>query len=359
MIPWFNSYISKSEKKQAFELILKNNLSEGRLLALFENKIGNLIRNKNVTVTNSASISLYICLLSLSLKKGDEVIMTNRSWISTFHAAKLLNLKVNFVDVDIKNENIDENLIEKLINKKTKVLIIVNRNGRICNRKKINRIVKKHNLFLIEDCAQSFLSKQKDFINNKADYSCFSFGPTKLLNIGQGGAIISKNNKMHKIVQAIKYNGLKSKKDGVWSKIGFNFKFTDIQCAFGLVQLKNIRKKISRLREINKLILKNTNQNKNFTIIKNKYSEVPLYTEALCANRSKLIKYLAKNKIECSPYYNSLSDSPLADKSRYISVNNNSQKFKKNGLWLLSGSSQKNNDILKMCKLINNFYNKN
>lgn len=355
---FFSSYISKPQMKSALELISKNHLSEGKLLYEFQHMLEKKLGKKNITVVNSGSVALYISLLSLNLSKGDEILMTNRSWISTFHAAKLLNIKVKFIDVNIEDENIDYNLIENAISKKTKVIVTVSRNGRIYNRKNINKIVKKYNLKLIDDCAQSFLSGNKaDYVNPQADYSCFSFGPTKLLNIGQGGAILSRNKILDKTVKNIKYNGLYNKSKIKWSSIGFNFKFTDLQSAFGIVLLRDIDKKIDRLKYIYKIFSENLNQNENISIIKSRDKEVPLYLEVICNKRHKLIKYLSQHSIGSYPFYDSLSDSPLSINKNYFYKSDFSMLFRKKGLWLLSGASQKDNDIIKMTELINKFFN--
>lgn len=357
---FFNSYISKKHKKDALNLISSSNLNEGSLHKKFEYEIGKKINNHNVTIVNSGSIALYVSLLSLNLNNQDEIIMTNRSWISTLHAAILLNYKIKLVDVNLYDENIDTDLIEKAITKKTKVLLVVNRNGKISNRKKINILKKKYNLLLIEDCAQSFLSGDKeDYVNPEADFSCFSFGPTKLLNTGQGGAIISKNKKLDIQIKHIKYNGIYSKKKLSWGNIGFNFKFTDLQSAFGIIQLKHIEEKKKKLRKIYELFTKKLNENLKINILTVQKNEIPLYLEILCSNRSQLIRYLNKNGIGVDPFYGSLSDSPLSSKFRLISKNNNSKIFKNYGLWLPSGSSQNLSQISKMCDLINYFYLKN
>jgi perosamine synthetase len=353
---FFNSYILKEQKKEALKLLSNTNLAEGKLLNKFEKMINQQLNTNYTTVVNSGSIAIYIALLALNLKPKDEIIMTNRSWISTFHAAKLLNLKVKFIDVNLEDENINPDLIENTITKNTKVLLTVNRNGKINNRTKINKIKNKYNLYLIEDCAQSFLSGQRNqYLNKYADFTCFSFSSTKLLNIGKGGAVVSKNKKIFNKIKNIKYNGVYNTTKGNWKSLGFNFKFTDIQSAFGIVQLRDIETKKNKLIKLYNIFNQNIYNSEYIKILKVKNNEIPLYIEILCPKREKLLKHLSDNNIGSYPFYNSLTDSPLAKNNKYIQKENYSAIFKKRGLWLLSGSSQKKSEILRMCKIINEF----
>ena len=360
MIPWFRSYIPNKQKKEAFKLLSNNTLSENKLTFQFERKLSEKLNHKYIIAVNSGSISLLMCLMILNLnKKNDEVLIANRSWISTLHAVKILKLKTIFIDVKKEKPIIDENLIEKSISKNTKVLITVNRNGRFCDTKKINKIVKKYNLRLIEDNAQSIFSKDcnNKFINPKADFTCFSFGPTKLINLGQGGAIVTKNSFYYKKILKFKYNGLIEKNKDQWDELGFNFKYTDLQAAFGIVQLKYINKKKAKLKKIYNTYNKNLKNIKQINLIPIKpKNEIPIYAEVLCKKRKKLIEYLYSKGIEVKPFFKSLNDSPLANKSKFVSKKNNSNFFSNNGIWLPSGSDQSINNIIKTCKYIRKFY---
>ncbi len=363
MIPWFLSEISLKDKKNAYKLLVNSkSLSENILTNKFKDTLSKRLKTKYLTLTNSGSVSILMSLMALNLKTNDEVVLPNRSWISTLHAVKLLKLKPVFVDVKSNTTLIDEKLIENAITKKTKAIITVNLNGRVCNKKIINSIVRKHNLYLIEDNAQSILStdENKKFFNKSATFSCFSFGATKLINTGQGGAILSKNKRLYEKILLIKYNGIINNNKGKWGNLGFNFKYTDMQSSFGLISLKNIDKKISKYKIVFNRYKNNLKNNKNIEIIDvNTKYEIPIYVEVIAKDRNRLIYYLKKNNIETLPFYRSLNKSPIVKKAKFISKDNNSDKFHKFGLWLPGGADIKINQIDKISKLINNFYNIN
>ena len=138
----------------------------GKELENLENKLAKKFNRKYCIGTGSGTDALYLALRALDLKKGNEVITTPLSWVSTSNAILLNNAKPVFVD--IKNDlNIDEDQIKSKITKKTKAILFVNFTGNSCNFTKLIKIAKKYKLKLIEDAAQSYGSIiiEKKWIN--------------------------------------------------------------------------------------------------------------------------------------------------------------------------------------------------
>ena len=141
-----------------------------------------------------------------------------------------------------------------------------------------------------------------------------------------------------------------------YSTIGFNFKFTNLQGALGLSQLSNLKKRIKILRENYLIYEKNLNQNDNFRLIgfRIKKGEVPLWTDAYCKKRNALFKYLKTKGVTCRYFWHPLNYCKPYKQS--FSKFKNSKFFFKKLIWLPSSLDTSNKDILKVCKLINNFY---
>ena len=114
-------------------------------------KISNFIGTKYATATTSGTSAIALSLMALGVKRDDEVLIPNFTFIATANAAKLVGAKVKFIDINYENLNIDVKKIEKSITKKTKALITVDVNGRACEYQKIQKICKKFNLKLICD----------------------------------------------------------------------------------------------------------------------------------------------------------------------------------------------------------------
>ena len=123
--------------------IFNKNISEGLVVKSLEKNIGTFLKSKYVLAVPNGSIAILMALISLKLKRDDEVIIPDRAWISTLNAINILGLKAKFVDVENSIPVIDCNKLEKIINSKTKVIIAVHMGGRLCNMQQISRLAKK------------------------------------------------------------------------------------------------------------------------------------------------------------------------------------------------------------------------
>ena len=150
----------------------------------------------------------------IKLKKNDEVITSALTFSSTINSIVISGAKPVLADVEFNSQNIDPEQIEKKINKKTKAILIVHFAGRPCNMDQIMKIVKKHNLYLIEDCAHAIESKYKGKnVGTFGTFGCFSFYATKNLSIGEGGMLLTneknfmKKQEFYHFMEWIKLHG--------------------------------------------------------------------------------------------------------------------------------------------------------
>ncbi len=146
---------------------------------------------KKVLLTTSGTSALEIAALLCNINPGDEVIMPSYTFCSTADAFVQRGAKIVFVDIRPDTMNIDENLIEKAITQKTKVICVVHYAGVACEMDTIMDIAHRHNLKVVEDAAQGVMSSYKDHaLGTIGDYGCYSFHETKNYSMGEGGAIV-------------------------------------------------------------------------------------------------------------------------------------------------------------------------
>ena len=174
-----------------------------------ENKLSKYVGVKYCTTTASGTDALLISLMSLGIKRGDEVITTPFSFISTAEVIVLVGAKPVFVDIKLETCNIDPNLLESKITKRTKAIIAVSLFGQPAEFKDINYIAKKYNIPVIEDAAQSFGSNYRGKKScNLSLIGCTSFFPSKPLGcFGDGGAIFTNNKKIYELTSKIRVHG--------------------------------------------------------------------------------------------------------------------------------------------------------
>ena len=246
--------INKNDSLKIIKSVLiKNSPNEGNLTRKLENKISKMLNIKYVIATTSGTVAIFLALKALKIKKGDEVLVPNITFATTINAVNLTGAKPVLIDVNEENLLLDDKKIKKRINKKTKAIIAVHISGRGSNIYKLKRIAKKYNLNLIEDLAEAFGSKiKKKFLGTVGDVGCFSFSPPKIITTGQGGAVVTNKFKLFKEILQLKNQGRVGITNGgedKYKSVGYNFKFTNLQSALGLSQLKNINSREKKLIE--------------------------------------------------------------------------------------------------------------
>ncbi len=178
----------------------------------FEKSICKFAGSKYCLGVNSGTDALMMSLWSLGISKGDEVITSPISFIAT--ASSIIHIGAKPVFVDIGDDlNINPDLIEKAITKKTKAILPVNWTGKVCKMDKIIKIAKKHNLAVIEDAAQAMGAYYKNkHAGTFGKISAFSTHPLKNLNaLGDGGFIITNEKKIYNKIKLYRNHGLKGR----------------------------------------------------------------------------------------------------------------------------------------------------
>ena len=209
-----------SEKKQLLKIIDKALYSGswvgGLEIENFEKKISKICKTKYCVSLNSGTDALVLALHLLGVKRGDEVITPPNSFIASTAVITHLGAKPVFVDVK-SDQSIDENKIEEKITKKTKAIMPVHLTGRMCSMDKIIKISKKYKIPVIEDCAQSIMSKYKGKMSGAwGDVGCFSAHPLKNLNaIGDAGYLTTNNEYIYKKIKSLRTHGMDESRDNV------------------------------------------------------------------------------------------------------------------------------------------------
>ena len=201
----------------------------------------------------NGTAALIAAYKSLNLKIGDELITTPRSFVATSAAAIEIGLKPVFADVNINSGNITADFIEPLINPKTKVICVVHLAGYPAEMKKIQKLAKKYNLFLVEDCSQAHGAQiDNRSVGSFSDIATWSFCTDKIISTGGEGGMITTNNKnLYQYIFSYRNHGkiniqkCKNYKEDflykwVHHSIGVNLRLTELQSAIGLLQLEKL-----------------------------------------------------------------------------------------------------------------------
>lgn len=298
-----------AEIKQAADRVIESGwFLQGNELNQFENEFSDYIGVKNTIGVANGLDALRILMRAYiekgELSEGDEVIVPANTYIATILGIIDCRLKPILVEPKLDTFNIDEELIENHISKKTKAILIVHLYGRNAYTKKIEELCKKHDLKLFEDCAQShgafFGSKRTGSLGDAAG---FSFYPGKNLGaFGDAGAITTNDDDIASICRALGNYGSQIKYHNKYQ--GYNSRMDEIQAAILSVKLKYQDLDIEKRRTVANYYSENINNKK---IIK---PEMPNPDEHVwhlyvlrCSERQELIEHLSENNIGTLIHY--------------------------------------------------------
>lgn len=248
--------------------------TEGRFAKKFERDFKKFLGVKHVSIVNSGSSANLLATAALTskvfgkrrLKRGDEFITTPVAFPTTVNPSLLYGLKPVFVDADLNTLNIDASQIERAITKKTRLIVMAHTLGMPFNLDVVMRLVRKYKLWLIEDCCDALGTKYKRrLVGTFGHIATFSFYPAHQMTMGEGGAIVTDNPKIHRSIRQFRdwgrdcwcntgrdntcgnrfrwqLGGLPFGYDHkyTYSQIGYNFKVSDFQPAIGVAQLKKL-----------------------------------------------------------------------------------------------------------------------
>ena len=197
-------------------------------------------------LTTSCTHATELAALLAEIQPGDEVIMPAYTFVSTADAFVLRGAVPVFVDIRPDTMNIDENLIEAAITDKTKAIVPVHYAGVSCEMDKIMEIAKKYNLVVIEDAAQGIMSTYKGkALGTIGDFGCFSFHETKNYSMGEGGALLIRDEKYIEDAEIIREKGTNRSKfyrgqidKYTWVNFGSSYLPSDMNAAYLYAQLE-------------------------------------------------------------------------------------------------------------------------
>jgi perosamine synthetase len=347
--------ITNSEKKNVLDSVV-NGFYDGmkKDLIIFEEKLKKLLKINYVHLTFTCTHAMHLALLSCGVKKGDEVIIPEISWVATAQAAAYTGATCVFVDVNPSTFCVDPEKIASAITKKTKAVMVVHSFGHPCDMEKILKICKKNNLYLIEDAAPSLGSH----INGKmtgtfGDVGCFSFQGSKIVTTNEGGAFVTNSKKKFDFAKLYSILGRTDSNGPFWSDhIAFRYGMSNLNASLGSAQVQRVKDIVKIKRNIAKEYIKYFENNEHVRFIKEPeygYSNYGypniILKKSNKKRRDQLVHYLETKNIQARQMFPLMSDMPMF-KKRY--QNPNSRLVSENAITLPSAPQMNNNDIKRV-----------
>ncbi len=357
MEPWIGE-----EEKRAVIAYLEGGgwLTEFKKTREFEQMIASYVNSKYVSVVNNGTTSLIVALMSLGIGLDDEVIVPDYTMIASSNAVIFAGAKPILVDIEKENLCLDLQKTEESITERTKAIMHVSINGRSNNMEKVMSLARKHNLYVVEDAAQSLGSKfNGKHLGTFGDIGSISFSAPKIITTGQGGALLTDNEEIFKRILMVRDFGRTKAGVDYHQVLGLNAKFTDIQAVIGIEQMKKLDWRVKRKKEIYKLYCEQLAKLDQIELIETNLEETsPWFMDIFVrAHRTQLMSFLKEKGIGTRLFY-----PPIHTQPPYLWVKGQFEKstfVSDHGLWLPSSSFLTDDQIEFICKNIKAFFDGN
>jgi len=360
-IPFGTIAISKKTRNLINDILDSKRVSSGKYVREFEERFAGLIGTKEAVAVSSGTDADALALAVLydfGAKREDEIIVPALSFVATGNAVLQAGLKPVFVDIELDTLNINPGLIERAITKRTRAIMPVHLMGKPAKMDEINRIAKKHKLFVIEDAAEAHgaIYKGKN-IGTLGDMAAYSLYLAHIITTIEGGVVATNREDFAEVLRSLRCHGRACKcrvcvvntksaycpkrfkygKDTrfVFERMGFSAKMNELEAAAGLGSLEMYGKIIEKRRKNLLMMIGRLQEfDDHFTTIHENVDEkigphaFPLIIrEGVPFTRNHLTDYLEKNGIEtrdlflsmptqCPGFYylgNKLGDFPNAE----------------------------------------------
>lgn len=275
ILPYGQQWISDDDVDEVLRTLKSDFITQGPKVSEFERLVANYVGAKYAVAVSSGTAALHAACFAAGISKGDEAITSPMTFVASSNCVLYVGGKPVFADIELDTYTIDTAEIKKNITTKTKAIIPVDFAGHPCELDEIMRIAKKNNLCVIEDAAHALGAEYKGKkIGSITDMTILSFHPVKHITTGEGGMVVTNNEKFYQKLLLFRTHGItkdsnrfinkdlafslnpKTKKIEVnpWyyemQELGYNYRMTDFQCALGITQLKKLDRFIERRRWI-------------------------------------------------------------------------------------------------------------
>ncbi len=261
MIPVMKPWLGEEEVAAAAASIRSGWVAQGPRVAEFEERFAQYVGTASGVAVSSCTTGLHLVLHALGLGPGDEIVVPSLSFIASANAPRYVGATPVFADVDPVTHNMTAETIAPVVTERTAAVIAVHQVGMPLDLDDIRSFCAGRGIQIIEDAACAVGSRYRgDLVGAGPDPVVFSFHPRKILTTGEGGMVVTGDEKLASRLRTLRQHAMsvsaferhdrKASDFEEYPELGFNFRMTDIQAAIGIVQLEKLDEMIHRRREL-------------------------------------------------------------------------------------------------------------
>ena len=369
-IPVNSPLIDGNEKKYLAECIESGWISsEGPFVEKFERHLADYSKRNHGIAVSSGTAALDVAIEVLCISSGDEVIMPTFTIISCIHQIIRVGAKPVLIDSDPVTWNMNINQIEEKITSRTKAIMVVHIYGLPVDLDPILDLASHYGLKVIEDAAEMHGQRYKDKpCGSFGDISTFSFYPNKNITTGEGGMILTNNDKLAEDSRSLRNLCFQPNKRFVHERLGWNYRMTNMQAALGLAQSEQLSQFVERKRIMGSKYtnLLSGQSGIQLPLAKTDYADNIYWVfgivldKSLGMNAEKAMKRLAASGVGTRPFFYPLHLQPVL-KNKGILVDQTfpvSENLAEQGLYLPSGLNLSESQIERVCECLSTIFNR-
>jgi len=359
MIPVAKPCLGEEELKNVTEAVKSGWISsKGKFIEEFEKKFADYLGVKYGVATSNGTVALHLAFEALGIGPGDEVLIPDLTFISPASMTTLTGATPVFVDANPRYWCMDVEDVNKKITDKTKAMVMVHLYGHPANVDPLLEIAEKHDIYVIEDCAEAHGAEYKGKkVGSFGMISCFSFYANKIVTTGEGGMCLTDDQELAKKIRLLHDHGMRFERPYWHETLGFNYRMTNLQAAIGAAQIKKIDNFVQRKREIartyNKLLknIEGITTPPEMPWAKNVYWMYSILIEdSFRVARDDLAMELGKKGVETRPFFYPIHTMPPYKRNEKFPV---AEELARKGINLPSSVKLKKEEIEKIVEFIN------
>lgn len=263
-VPLADLDLGPEEEEAVLHVLRSKWLTMGKITRAFEDEFARHLGVQHAIAVTNCTAALHMACLATGLTVGDEVILPSLTFVATANAIRYTGATPIFADITSEDDlNISPQAIERAISERTRAILVVHYGGYSCDMPAITSLANKHNLFVIEDAAHAIgASLDGRALGTWGDIGCFSFFSNKNLATGEGGMVVTNNEKLAEKIKLLRSHGMTTltwdrhtgranKYDVV--ELGYNYRIDEIRSAIGHVQLGRLDANNQRRRQLTNL----------------------------------------------------------------------------------------------------------
>ena len=352
-LAWWTPVFGAREGRGVLDVLERGFVNDGPVTATFEWRLSAYLDVPYAVATTSGTAALFLALAALEIGPGDEVIVPDVTFVATANAVRLTGATPVLADVDPVSFCLDPHAVERVLTLRTRAIVPVHVSGRPGPLDAVVALARRRGLAVVEDAAEALGSRLgARALGTIGDVGAFSFTANKLITTGQGGLVVTRDERIYERLRMLKDQGRRERGTGgpdVHPTVGYNFKFTDLQAAVGVAQLDDLERRLAHRRALWEMYQRHLGDVPGVQLVLADLDGGvrPLWIDARVDGRDHLYNWLLAHAIETRPFWRPLhTQQPYRADGAAFPV---STSVSATALWLPSSLSLDEAAVTRVC----------